>query len=71
MLCCFSHSDKVITLNLPSATTLLIMCVSVFYNIKNRYKAIGHPCFTPLSTLKLLLGLPFKLIAADAFRKAI
>ena len=56
-----------IPLSLPSATAFLIVCVSVSPTIRNRYGEIGHPCLTPLSTLKVRLGLPFKLTAAIVF----
>ena len=62
----FFPPDRVIPLNLPSMIASLKIYVKISPTMKKMSGARGHPCLTPLSTLKLFLELSLMLIAADA-----
>ena len=70
MLCYFLPPDKVILLIRLSAIALVISCVSASPTMRKKYGARGHPCLTPLSTLKLPLGHPLRLTVAEALPKS-
>ena len=60
MLYYFFYPGKVIPLILRSDTALVIKWVRASPTMRKRYGARGHPCLTPLYTIKLLLELPFR-----------
>ena len=69
MFCSLSPPGREISLSLPSKMSLVISWVRASPTIRKKYGTRGHPYLTPLSTLKLPLGLSFRLTAAVALPK--